>query len=131
MSAATGATATVTPIPAGTAEDAAESLRLLNHLTLTAPTAGTPGWEGVGDLYRVIGELRAITDRLPQACDQVLSALHRLGERQDWRTDDGTTKRPDEVIATAVDGLDAAGCAAEDLSWHLQQAHGAVAHLYQ
>jgi hypothetical protein len=52
--------------PSGAAENAAEALRTLNHLTLAAPTPGAPGWEDVGDVYRVIGELRALADRLPQ-----------------------------------------------------------------
>jgi hypothetical protein len=44
--------------PVAAAEQAAESLRTVNHLTLRAPAPGTPGWEDIGDLYRVLGELR-------------------------------------------------------------------------
>lgn len=117
--------------PAGAAEEAAEALRTLNHLTIPAPSPGVPGWEDVGDIYRVLGELRALVDRLPQACDQLAMGLQRLGDRADWRTDDGTNQHPDEVVATAVEGLQVAGCIAEDIGGNVQQAHCAAAHLYQ
>lgn len=67
--------------PSRAAETAAEALRTLNHLTLAAPTPGAPGREDVGDVYRVIGEWRALTDRLPQACGQLAAGLQRLGDR--------------------------------------------------
>lgn len=117
--------------PSGVAASAADALRTLNHLTLTAPSPGVPGWEDVGDIYRLLGKLRVVADRLPQVCDQVATALQRLGDRRDWRADDGTTEHPEEVVATAVEGLQVAGCVAGDLGWNLQQAHCAVAHLYQ
>ena len=117
--------------PSGAAENAAEALRTLNHLTLAAPSPGVPGWEDVGDVYRVISELRVVADRLPQVFDQVTTAFQRLWERHDWCADRGTTEHPDEVVATAVEGLQVAGGVAEDLGWNLQQAHCAVAHLHR
>ena len=117
--------------PSGAAENAAEALRTLNHLTLAAPTPGAPGWEDVGDVYRVIGELRALTDRLPQACGQLAAGLQRLGDRADWRTDDGTNEHPDALVADAVEGLQMAGRIAKDIGRSIQQAHCSVAHLYQ
>lgn len=48
--------------PVAAAEQAAESLRMVNHLTIGAPSAGRPGWEDVGDLYRVLGELRLVVE---------------------------------------------------------------------
>lgn len=131
MSGTTGFTATDVPTPVGAAEEAAGALRLLNHLTLAAPTAGTLGWEDIGDVYRVLGELRVVVDRLPQLCGQVVSGLQRLGECRDWRTDEGTSEHPDEVVSTAVDALQEAGWVAEDVVLKLQHAHNAVAHLYQ
>ncbi|MGB3409943.1 MAG: hypothetical protein WBA45_01995 [Microthrixaceae bacterium] len=131
MSAATGITATDVSTPAGAAADAAEALRLLNHLTLAPPTAGTQGWEAVGDLCQVPGELRVLVDRLPQVCDQMVTGLHRLGERRDWWTDEGATEHPDEVVSTAVEALQEAGWVAEEVGLNLQHAHCAVAHLYQ
>jgi hypothetical protein len=120
-----------TPTPVGAAEAAAEALRLLNHLTLAAPAAGVPGWEDVGDVYRVLGELRVVADRLPQVCDQVVSSLERLGDRRPWHVDDGTTEHPHVVVGTAVENLQVASCIAEDFGCTVQLAHCAVAHLYQ
>jgi hypothetical protein len=120
-----------TPTPVGAAEAAAEALRLLNHLTLAAPAAGVPGCEDVGDVNRVVGELRVVADRLPQVCDQVVSSLQRLGDRRPWHVDDGTTEHPDEVVSTAVEHLQVASCIAEDFGCNVQLAHCAVAHLYQ
>lgn len=120
-----------TPTPADAAESAAEALRTLNHLTLPAPSPGVPGWEDAGDIYRVLGELRALADRLPQTCDQLAAGLQRLGDRADWHTDDGTNEHPEAVVADAVEGLQVAGCIAEDIGLSIQQAHCSVAHLYQ
>ncbi len=120
-----------TPTPVGTAEGAAEALRTLNHLTLAAPSPGVPGWEDVGDIYRVLGELRALTDRLPQTFGQLAAGLQQLGDRADWHTDDGTNEHPDAVVADAIEGLHVAGCIADDIGRSIQRAHCSVAHLYQ
>ncbi len=48
--------------PVDAAEHAAEALRTANHLTIAAPAPSTPGWEDVGDLYRVLSELRVLPD---------------------------------------------------------------------
>lgn len=131
MSAYDGLAAVHAPTPVEAAAAAAEALRLLNHLTIAAPAAGVPGWEDVGDVYRVVGELRVVADRLPQVCDQVVSSLQRLGDRRPWHVDDGTTEHPDEVVSTAVELLQVANCIAEDFGCNVQLAHCAVAHLYQ
>ena len=120
----------VTTTPAGRAEAAAEALRTLNHLTLAAPSCATPGWSDVGDVYRLLGELRIVAERLPQVCDQIASGLQRLGDRR-WFTDDGTAQPAIEVVDGAVDALKTASWFAEDVGLNLQHAHGAVSHLYQ
>lgn len=117
--------------PGEMAEDAAEALRALNHLTLAAPSAGVPGWEGVGDVYRVLGDVRVLADRVPQMCDQLATALERIGDRAEWRTDGGADQPPDVVAAAAVEALGAARCIAEDLGRTFGQAHCAVSHLSQ
>lgn len=117
--------------PADAAEDAAEGLRSLNHLTLATPSPGVPGWEDIGDIYQVLGALRLLADRLPQAYDQLAVGLQRLGTRTAWRRDDGSDAHADELAATAVEALQVAGCIAAQIGGHLQMAHGAVAHLYQ
>lgn len=131
MNTASGLAAPHAPTPAGAAEAAAEALRLLNHLTLAAPAAGVPGWEDVGDVYRVLGELRVVADRLPQVCDQVVSSLQRLGDRRPWQADDGSVGPPDAVVSQAVENLQVASCIAGDFGCNVQRAHCAVAHLYQ
>lgn len=131
MSAATGFTPNKVLTPARAADGAAEALRLLNHLTLATPAEGTPGWEDVGDIYRVVGELRIVVERLPQVCGQLAGGLKRLGERADWHTDDGTTEHPDEVVSTAIEALEEAGWVAEDVGMNLHHVHCAVAHLRQ
>ena len=127
-----GGVSDVEPLtPVDTADRAAAALRALNHLTLAAPAAGVPGWEGVDDIYRVLGELRTIADRLPQVCDQLVAGLRRLGDRRAWRSDEGTTEHPDEVVSTAIEHLRLASFDADELGLHIQHAHCAVAHLYQ
>ena len=90
--------------PVGAADRAAEALRALNDLMLAAPAARVPGWEGVDDIYRVLGELRIITDRLPQVCDQLVAGLQRLGEQRAWRTDEGTREPPGAGPVTPARG---------------------------
>lgn len=117
--------------PASVADRAAEALRTLNHLTLGPPAVGVPGWEGVDDVYRVLGELRIISDRLPQVCDQLVAGPQRLDEKRAWRTDEGTTEQPDEVVSSAIEHLQVASCDADEFGLNIQHAHCAVAHLYQ
>lgn len=117
--------------PASVADRAAEALRTLNHLTLGPLAVGVPGWEGVDDVYRVLGELRIISDRLPQVCDQLVAGFQRPGEQRAWRTDEGTTEHPDEVVSTVIEHLQVASCDADEFGLNIQHAHCAVAHLYQ
>lgn len=57
------------PDPASAAEVAAEALRALNRLTIGPPSPGMPGWGQVGDLYRVLGELRVLSERCHKRFD--------------------------------------------------------------
>ena len=60
--------------PVDAAEQAAESVRAVNHLTLRAPSPGTPGWEDVGDLYRVLDERqRGVADEMLPATVPLLA----------------------------------------------------------
>lgn len=79
----------------------------------------------------MLGDLRVITDRLPQVCDQLVAGLQRLGDQRAWHTDEGTTEHPDEVVNTTVDALHVASCDADQFGLNIQHAHCAVAHLYQ
>lgn len=101
--------------PGGRGRGAAEALRSLIHLTLAAPSPAVPRWEDVSDIYRVLGELRVLAARLAQGCDQLAMRLQRLGDRAAWCADDGTSQYPNEVVATAIEGLQVAGCIAEEV----------------
>ena len=116
--------------PGAAAEMAAEVLRAVNHLTIGAPSSGAPGWEDVGDLYRVLGELRVLTDRLPQGLGQLARHLERPAELGAYQTDSGTSESPERLVAAAVLALAAAQHLVAEAGSHLDPAHSAVAHLY-
>lgn len=112
--------------PVTAAEMAAESVRSVNHLTLRAPSPGTPGWEDVGDLYQVLGELRVLAERLPQACSQL--ARHLEGRL--YEVDAMTDEPAEAVVASASLALGDAQRCASQVGEHLNVAHSAVAHLH-
>lgn len=93
--------------PVAAAELAAEAMRAVNRLTLGPPSPGEPGWSEVGDLYRVIGGLRVLLERLPQAFGQLARHLAEPGTRF-LRTDGGTPENPEALVAIAVMVLNAA-----------------------
>ena len=115
--------------PAGVAERAAEAVRSLNHLTLVPLVPGTVGWEHVGDLYRVMTEVRTLVDRLPQALDQIAGHLGRSVEA--YEADAATDLGPDAVVASAAAALEAARCCVDEAGRYLAVAQGAVSHLYE
>lgn len=110
------------------AEHAAEAVRTLNHLTLIHPSPGTPGWEDVADLYRVLTEVRVLTERLPQALGQLAQHLERSGGGG-YRCDAATVATPDELVARAAGSLREAQSRVERAGDHLACAQGAVSHL--
>lgn len=116
--------------PGEAAAMAAEALRAVNHLTIGAPSSGVPGWESVGDLYRVLCELRVLTDRLPQGLGQLARHLERPAELGAYQTDSGTSESPERLVAAAVLALDAAQHLVAEAGRHLNAAHSAVGHLY-
>ena len=117
--------------PVDAAVHAAEALRMVNHLTIAAPGPRTSGWEDVGDLYRVLSELRVLAERLPQACGQLARHLERSAAGCTYEVDATTDKSAPVVVASAVLALeDAQGCAART-GEHLNEALSAVAHLHE
>jgi hypothetical protein len=122
-------TAALTVQHAGSAAElAAEAVRALNHLTLAPPSAGTPGWEDLTGLYRVLTELRILTERLPQAIDQLARHLGRpIGGG--YRCDAGTDESPEALVAGAVGALETASIALQGAGRDLSVAQGALAHL--
>lgn len=120
---------TVEAGPAEVAERAAEAVRSLNHLTLVPPTPATVGWEHVGDLYRVMAEVRTLVDRLPQTLGQMVSHLERSAES--YEADSGTDLSPEAVVANAAAALEAARCCIGEAARHLDVAQGEISHLYE
>ncbi len=116
--------------PVDAAEQAAESVRAVNHLTLRAPSPGTPGWEEVGDLYRVLGELRVLAERLPQACSQLARHLESPAAGRVYEVDAVADASAEVVVASAVLALRDAQCCASRTGEHLNEAMSAVAHLH-
>lgn len=123
------ASPTVEAGPAEVAERAAEAVRSLNHLILVPPTPATVGWEHVGDLYRVMAEVRILVDRLPQTLGQMAGHLGRSAET--YETDSGTDLGPKAVVVNAAAALEAARCCIADAARHLGVAQGEVSHLYE
>lgn len=115
--------------PASAAALAAEALRAVNRLTIAAPAPGVPGWEEVGDLYRVLGELCLVVDRLPQAMEQLCRHLERSVGAGCYRADGGTRDTPERLVASAAASLGAAQADVRQVGSQLAAAHSAVAHL--
>lgn len=114
--------------PGLVAESAAEAVRTLNHLTLAAPSVGVPGWEDVGDLYRVLGELRLLAERVPQVLRQVATHLEQSADS--YEVDEGAPDSPSVTVAEAAVAL---GHAREHLrraGESIGAAHSAAGHLY-
>ncbi len=114
--------------PGSVAESAAEAVRTLNHLTLAAPSEGTPGWEDVGNLYRVLGEVGLLVERLPQVLRQVAQHLEQSADP--YEADEAAPATAGEMVAKAVLAL---GDALEHLrraGESIDEAHSATAHLY-
>ena len=123
------ASPTVEAGPGEVAERAAEAVRSLNHLTLVPPATATVGWEDVGDLYRVLTEVRTLVDRLPQTLGQMAGHLGRSAET--YQSDSGTDLDPEAVVVKAAAALEAACCFIADAARHLGVAQGAISHLYE
>lgn len=117
--------------PLGLAAGAAEALRAVNHLTMATPTKGTVGWEGVGDVYRLVGELSLLVDRLPQALDQITLALRYAENDGRLRGDDCAFDSVEGLVAGSVRALGCAGREARRMGVTLDEAHQRIAHLYE
>ena len=105
------------------AQEAAEAIRTLNHLTMGADLRYP------ADVYRMLGPLFVLAERLPQTFQQFASFLER--QQQDGViTIDGGTFAGDSAgaIATAVTALvDDATPAAAATPAALGRAQGAIA----
>jgi hypothetical protein len=110
------------------AEDAAQAIRAINHLTFHASALAYPS-----DAWRLIGQLNVLAARLPQAFRQIAHLLQRWQDAGQVGIDPGTryAGNPALAIATAEihlteDATVAAGQLAEalDVVWEaLTYAH--------
>ena len=103
---------------------------MVNHLTLVAPTPDTPGWEGIGDIYRVLGELCLLAGRLPHALGQLAGHLQRPADGVPYRSDATADETAEALVVSAVDALESARDDAHRLSTKLASARANVAHLH-
>lgn len=114
--------------PGAAAGLAAEAVRALNHLTLAPPSTGTPGWEDVTDLYRVLTEVRVLAERLPQALGQLARHLDAtIGSG--YRSDSDTDESSEMLVVTTMAALEGACVALRGAGYDLGLAQGALAHL--
>ncbi|WP_104135131.1 hypothetical protein [Cryobacterium sp. Y62] len=99
------------------ADDAAESIRSLVDAThaanLPAPL-----------VYDVLGNLKWVGHRLPEALQHLASGLGRSLDQYDVKEDDG--RDPVQSIATATDHLTRAAQLADQLGDELDKAQGAI-----
>jgi hypothetical protein len=106
------------------ADQAAEALRTLNHLTRRAGTLTDPA-----DAYLLLGALTSLVDRLPQLLDQISTRLHTdLPAR--LRLDAlAPTGDPADLLAGVTADLARAGHHAHRLGTGLNRALQLLSHL--
>lgn len=115
----------------GLAAGAAEPLRAVNHLMMATPTKGAVGWEGVGDVYRLVGELSLLVDRQPQALDQITLELRHAEHDGRPRGDDCAFDSVESLVAGSVRALGCAGRKARRMAVTLDKAHQRIARLHE
>jgi hypothetical protein len=81
-------------------------------------------------VYRVLGELRVLVERLPQACSQLARHLERPAPGRVYEVDKMAAAPAEVVVASAVMALDEAQRCAGQAGEHLNIALSAVAHLH-
>lgn len=107
--------------PAQLAEQAAENIRALNHVTL--PGRGELVYPS--DAYSTVANLSDMAMRLPQALQQIRAFIDRLDEHQHLRSDHG----PDDLAQRLADlraALTDAEATADTLYNDLARAHAAL-----
>jgi hypothetical protein len=110
--------------PAQYAEDAAEGVRAVNHVTLR----DAEGWEFPCDAYDVVGGLSRVAMRMPQALQQVGKFIEGLASEGNVGVDAGGSDVAESQVdlqAALIDAVEAA----ENLRDALFRAHGVLSHL--
>lgn len=75
--------------PAQLADDAAEAIRALNHITRVRQA----GWEHPGEAYSTVGSLYEAAARLPQAIGQIHALMRSLEDSGRLRSDKDTLEQ--------------------------------------
>ncbi|MGW2866424.1 hypothetical protein [Streptomyces sp. NPDC001205] len=106
--------------PAQIADDAAEAIRALNHLTRSTG----PDWEYPGDAYSVVGNLSTLVMRLPQLLEQITRHIQQLEDGGHLKSD---RHQLDADLAATYEGLGIAAEVSETLRRALDRAQGGLA----
>lgn len=115
------------PTAAIAAASAAEAVRALNHHTMQRRPDG-PG-EDLADAYAVIGELRVLSQRLPQALRQIAALVEPPPVGVVYGTDNDHELSPHDLLDDIVLALSQSTALADELRRHLDTAHNALGHL--
>jgi hypothetical protein len=109
------------------AEAAAKAIRSLNHAT--HPADDFPGLQYPSDLYRVLGELSLLCERLPQALRQLVRFLDRQLDANLIAIDAGTefAGHPERAVTAVEVYLEDGIAAANDLQAALDAGRQAIA----
>jgi hypothetical protein len=105
--------------PAKLADEAAEAIRAINHLTRSP----RDGWEYPGDVYSLVGNLSQLAMMLPQALEQASRFIADLNEGGHLRSD---KDQLDQDLGEVFYGLDDARNAAQKLYGSLNRAHSGL-----
>jgi hypothetical protein len=113
--------------PAALADQAAESIRSLNHATLSK----RPGWEYPADAYDVVGDLARLAAMLPQALQQTGKFFDDMADNGHVGVDAAGRERgttaPVMQAHLAASLINAVALAGE-LYEELKEAHAALSH---
>ncbi|MEU6221292.1 hypothetical protein ABZ845_27860 [Streptomyces sp. NPDC047022] len=112
--------------PAQLVRDAAEAVREFNHLTFPRPDQ-TPALPYPGDAYDAIGALKTVAQRLPQAIEQIGTALDALASVGHLGSADGDD--PNRLVACTQEFLITAMEQARGLAQCLDLAHSTTSTL--
>ena len=106
--------------PAALADEAAEAIRAIIHLTQGAPR---DDWEEPGDVYSLVGNLSQMAMRLEQALQQASRLVAGLNESGRLRSD---RDQLENDLTETFHGLDAARIASHRLYGALDRAHNGL-----
>jgi hypothetical protein len=106
--------------PAQLADEAAEAIRAINHLTQGAPR---DNWQYPGDVYSLVANLSQMAMMLPQALQQASRLIADLNEGGHLRSD---KDHLDQDLGDVFYGLDDARNAANKLYGSLSRAHNGL-----